>query len=122
MAKQRAALAHIASMAGLDIVLTPTLAADPVRVGELAFANYPDAEAWGLAGYRFAAFSAPANIAGQPSASLPAALSPEGLPIGIQVTGKPGTDQLVLRLCRQIEQALPWTLLAPDAATTSRKD
>jgi amidase len=113
MAKQRAATALHRSMDRLDIVLTPSLASDPVPVGALAFTKFADLAAWGTAGYAFAPFSAPANIAGQPSASLPAAPSPAGLPVGIQVTGKPGADALVLRLCRQIEEAMPWPRLAP---------
>ena len=113
MAKQIAALALDRSMERLDIVLTPTLAADPVPLGELAYTKFPTVEAWGTAGYGFAPFSAPANIAGQPSASLPAGLTPDNLPIGVQITGRSGQDALVLRLARLIEEAMPWPLLAP---------
>ena len=113
-AKQRAAVALVRSMDRFDIVLTPTLAADPVRLGELAFTRFPDATAWGTAGYGFAPFSAPANIAGQPSASIPAGLTSQGLPVGIQITGRPGADEMVLRLARQVEEAMPWPLLAPN--------
>ncbi len=114
MAKRGAAAALERSMETLDIVLTPALAADPVRMGELAFTNFSTIEAWGAAGYGFAPFSAPANIAGQPCASLPAGLTPERLPIGVQITARRGQDALVLRLARQMEEAMPWPLLAPE--------
>ncbi len=113
MAKQSAAVALDRSMERLDIVLTPTLAADPVPLGELAYTKFPTVDAWGTAGYSFAPFSAPANIAGQPSASLPAGLTVNNLPIGVQITGRRGQDALVLRLARLIEEAMPWPLLAP---------
>jgi amidase len=114
MRKQQAAAALEASMQLVDIVLTPALASDPPELGALTFSRFDDHDAWSAAGYGFAPFSAPGNIAGQPSASFPAGLTPDGLPIGVQVTSRCGGDALVLRLCRQIEVAMPWPLLAPD--------
>jgi amidase len=113
MRKQQAAAALEASMQLVDIVLTPALASDPPELGALTFSRFDDHDAWSAAGYGFAPFSAPGNIAGQPSASFPAGLTPDGLPIGVQVTSRCGGDALVLRLCRQIEVAMPWPLLAP---------
>lgn len=108
MAKHRAATALHRSMGALDLLLTPALAADAPEIGTLAFARFESAAAWSDAGYGFAPFSAPANIAGQPSASIPFGQTPEGLPLAIQLTGKAGADELVLRLSRQIEQERPW--------------
>ncbi len=49
------------------------------------------------------------NITGFPGASVPVGFSPEGLPIGVQVIGRPYEEELVLGVAEQIEQARgPW--------------
>jgi Asp-tRNA(Asn)/Glu-tRNA(Gln) amidotransferase A subunit family amidase len=49
------------------------------------------------------------NLTGFPGASVPMALSSEGLPIGVQVIGRPHEDELVLAVAERIEQARgPW--------------
>jgi Asp-tRNA(Asn)/Glu-tRNA(Gln) amidotransferase A subunit family amidase len=49
------------------------------------------------------------NLAGFPGASVPMGFSPEGLPIGVQVIGRPYEEELVLSVASQIEQARgPW--------------
>jgi len=49
------------------------------------------------------------NLAGFPGATVPVGLSPEGLPLGVQVIGHPHEDELVLSVAGQIEQARgPW--------------
>jgi Asp-tRNA(Asn)/Glu-tRNA(Gln) amidotransferase A subunit family amidase len=57
-------------------------------------------------------FSQWLNLTGFPGASVPAGVSNEGLPIGVQVIGRPFEDELVLAVAEAIEQARgPW--LAP---------
>jgi len=49
------------------------------------------------------------NLAGFPGASVPVALSAEGLPIGVQVIGRPHEEELVMAVAEKIEQARgPW--------------
>jgi Asp-tRNA(Asn)/Glu-tRNA(Gln) amidotransferase A subunit family amidase len=49
------------------------------------------------------------NLAGFPGASVPIGVSSEGLPIGVQVIGRPFEEQLVLAIAEAIEQARgPW--------------
>ncbi len=51
------------------------------------------------------------NLAGFPGASVPMALSVEGLPIGVQVIGRPFEEELVLAVAEVIEQSRgPWQL------------
>jgi amidase len=45
------------------------------------------------------------NLAGFPGVSLPMSSSPEGLPIGVQVVGRPHEEELVLSVAEQLEQA-----------------
>jgi Asp-tRNA(Asn)/Glu-tRNA(Gln) amidotransferase A subunit family amidase len=45
------------------------------------------------------------NLAGLPGASVPLGLSNEGLPIGVQVIGRPHEDELVLDVAERLEEA-----------------
>lgn len=97
------------SMEGFDLVLSPALHEDPPPLGTLTFeANDSDLGRWTGRGYGFAPFATPANLAGQPAASCPVTVSEQGLPVGVQIAGKPGNDALVLRVAQEIEQAVDW--------------
>jgi Asp-tRNA(Asn)/Glu-tRNA(Gln) amidotransferase A subunit family amidase len=49
------------------------------------------------------------NLTGFPGASVPLGLSPEGMPIGVQVIGRPHEEELVLAVGERLEQARgPW--------------
>ena len=54
-----------------------------------------------------------ANACWLPSISVPAGVSAAGLPVGLQITCRRHSDELVLRLARILEQTQPWPLLAP---------
>jgi amidase len=56
----------------------------------------------------YANFAHPINLSGQPAVSLPLAWSAAGLPIGVQLIGRPLEEALILRLAAQFEQASPW--------------
>src|SRR6267142_271331 len=45
------------------------------------------------------------NLTGFPGASVPVGLSSEGLPIGIQIIGRPHEDELVLAVAERLEEA-----------------
>ena len=54
-------------------------------------------------------FSQWLNLTGFPGASVPVALSNHGLPIGVQVIGRPFEDELVLAVAEAIERSRgPW--------------
>jgi len=54
-------------------------------------------------------FSQWLNLAGFPGASVPLALSNEGLPIGVQIIGRPHEDELILAIAERLEEARgPW--------------
>jgi amidase len=48
------------------------------------------------------------NLTGQPALSLPLICENDGLPIGIQLVGRPHDEAGILRLGHELEQALPW--------------
>ena len=47
----------------------------------------------------------PANMAGLPGISVPAGLSEEGLPLGLQVVGRAFDEETVLRVAHVLERA-----------------
>jgi aspartyl-tRNA(Asn)/glutamyl-tRNA(Gln) amidotransferase subunit A len=53
-------------------------------------------------------FTMLANICWNPAASVPAGLSQDGLPIGLQIVAARHRDDVVMRLARIFEQARPW--------------
>jgi Asp-tRNA(Asn)/Glu-tRNA(Gln) amidotransferase A subunit family amidase len=55
------------------------------------------------------------NITGVPSISVPAGLSPRGLPVGLQIVGMRHTDGLLLDVAATLERIRPWPLVAPAA-------
>ncbi|TVT07986.1 amidase [Amycolatopsis bartoniae] len=73
----------------------------PYAVGPSWAARPADLQwlAWAPAAYPF-------NLTGQPAVSVPAGLTPAGLPVGIQLVGPPGGDELVFGVAATIEAAL----------------
>lgn len=61
-----------------------------------------------------------ANVAGCPAISIPAGLTSEGLPVGLQLTAPRFQDGLLLRLAKLLEDVQPWPRLAPGYEGLSR--
>ncbi len=56
------------------------------------------------------------NLSNAPAVTLPCGFSSSGLPIGLQIGGRPGADETVLKVAHAYEQATTWhTLRAPNA-------
>jgi len=89
----------------LDVLVTPTVGQLAPRVGQ--YRELPPGEQFRQAA-AYGAFTAAFNLTGQPAASLPAGVSRDGRPIGVQVVGRPRGDAELLRGCRARERALPW--------------
>ncbi len=83
-------------MAGVDLVLTPTLAmvAPPAALGELPVRE------------RMLQCTYPWNAIGAPALALPCGPAEHGLPASVQLVGRPGDDAVVLAVGRLLEQAL----------------
>jgi Asp-tRNA(Asn)/Glu-tRNA(Gln) amidotransferase A subunit family amidase len=51
-----------------------------------------------------------ANVLGLPAVTVPVAVSEEGLPVGVQLVGRPYEDELLLDLAVRLEEARgPWS-------------
>ena len=97
-----------------DVLMTPTTAAPALPLGTLnANDSELDAIGWSKMTFDYAPFTPLFNMTGQPAVSLPLGRARDGLPIGIQVAGRFGREDILLSLARQLEQANPWALVAP---------
>ena len=96
--------------AGPDILLCATLAEPPARVGRFAHTttDYVDYRIGPNGIFAYSPFCAIFNASGQPAASLPLAMSDDGLPIGIHLAAPYGADEDLIALCAELELAQPW--------------
>ncbi|MBA2281820.1 MAG: amidase [Actinomycetota bacterium] len=93
----------------LDLLLTPTMACLPPKVG--SWREGMDVEpVMGLLNCTpMAAFTAVWNVCGLPATSVPTHVdAASGLPVGVQLVAPPWRDELCLQVAAQLEQALPW--------------
>ena len=58
-------------------------------------------------------FTCPFNLTGQPAISLPCGFDSLGLPVGLQIVGRPFDEETVLRAAHAYEQATEWHLRRP---------
>ena len=92
-----------------DVLLSPTIATLPTPLGLLNSNNTSiDAVEWTEQIFTYAPFTNLFNATGQPSISLPIGWSNEGLPIGMQFTGRFADETTLLQLAAQLEEAKPW--------------
>lgn len=90
-----------------DVLLSPVLAAPPVKLGWLDVRlDFPEALERLL---NYAQFTGLYNVVGAPAITLPLAVSKAGLPIGAMFGAKVGDDRTLLELSYELEQAAPWS-------------
>lgn len=92
-----------------DLLITPTLAREPLGHGEL---DYGSAEhtgrSWLEAIFAYGPFTSAFNLGGQPALSLPLGQTPDGLPLGVQIVAAQGRENLLLRVASELEARMPW--------------
>jgi amidase len=98
----------------VDVLVTPTLALQPVPIGWQE--GVPGAVEQLLRNTEFTPFTAVANLTGLPAISVPLHWSERGVPIGVQAIGPPAGDALLIRLAAQLEGARPWAQRRPPIA------
>lgn len=91
----------------IDILLTPTIAGRPPRVGVLDNGGTVRAS---LRSQPMIAYAVLWNVTGNPAASVPAGLAADGLPLAVQLVGRHGDEPTLLSLSAQIESARPWVM------------
>lgn len=66
-------------------------------------------------------FTLPYNIMGTPAISLPLAMHPNGLPIGVQLGTRPAGEHVILQLAAALEEAMPWAERVPPLHVAQRQ-
>ncbi len=95
-------------LAPYDALLTPALAERPLPLGTLDTAA-PDPMSTFTRSGLFTPFTPVFNASGQPGISLPLYQGEDGLPLGVQLVGRPAGEAALLALASQVEAAAPWT-------------
>jgi amidase len=109
-----------------DVVLTPTTAAPPPRIGTLVNMNGRQTDRAMIAACPYAW---PWNVLGWPGVNVPAGFVGEGLPVGAQLLGPANSEPLLVSLAAQLEADLRWQERWPPSpaagvapATRARRD
>ena len=95
----------IRQFAPFDAVITPALAMTPRPVG---WYDAVDAERNFAQQVKFTPFTSIANVAGLPAISLPVSTTDAGVPMAVQLIGRPGGEHVLLSIGAQLERRLRW--------------
>ena len=88
-----------------DAVVTPALAMTPRPIG---WYDAEDAERNFAQQVQYTPFTSFANVSGLPAITLPVAQTADGLPMGVQLVGRPGGEHVLLAIGAQLERRLEW--------------
>jgi aspartyl-tRNA(Asn)/glutamyl-tRNA(Gln) amidotransferase subunit A len=99
------------TLEGVDVLVTPMMAVGAPRIGQETLPFMGVEERLSTVLTRFAR---PFNLTGLPALSVPCGFTREGLPIGLQIAGRPFDEALVLRVGYAYEQATEWHLRRPE--------
>lgn len=89
-----------------DVLVLPTYMHPPIRVGE--WNNLRASKTL----EKIVSWIAPCpafNATGQPAIAIPTGFTPDGLPIGVQLIGRPAAEATLISLAAQLEQVSPWS-------------
>lgn len=96
-----------------DVLITPTIPIPPFEAGHdvppgSEFTDWP----------QWTPFTYPFNLTQQPAVSVPAGVTEDGRPVGLQIVGPRHSDDLVLAVARLLESARPWEVAVPSASAS----
>ncbi|MBI2169119.1 MAG: amidase [Actinobacteria bacterium] len=97
---------------GFDLLVTPTMAVPPPPIGWITFDPENPLASMVTVGAT-TPFTMVWNVTGSPAISLPLHRTDEGLPVGVQLVARPGREDVLLAVARQVEAAAPWADLRP---------
>ena len=107
----------VQQLASYNALITPTLTRPAPRLGTM-----PSRDPWTIDKngkqvhdiYTWTAFVFPFNSTGQPAVSIPMGFNQAGLPLGLQIVGRPNDEAGIIALAAQFEEARPWKDKLPD--------
>jgi aspartyl-tRNA(Asn)/glutamyl-tRNA(Gln) amidotransferase subunit A len=90
----------------VDVLVLPTGPVTAPPVESIPGIQSKEHALTGLAGR--ISFTGPFNLAGTPALSIPCGFSSSGMPMGLQIVGRPFAEETVLRVAHAYEQATEW--------------
>lgn len=104
---ERALIARWFSPAGarVDAVLTPSMALTPRPLG---WYDAGDGDRNFRQQVEYTPFTSYVNVSGLPAIALPTTTTADGVPMGVQLVGRPGGEAVLVSIARQLERALAW--------------
>ena len=90
----------------VDVLVLPTGPVTAPPVESVPGVQSKEHALTGLAGR--ISFTGPFNLAGTPALSVPCGFSSSGMPMGLQIVGRPFAEETVLRVAHAYEQATEW--------------
>lgn len=103
----------VALFESVDVLVLPTYMHPTIRIGEWANLNPEETLEKVI---HWVAPCPPFNASGQPAIALPTGFDPNGLPVGIQIVGRPAAEATIIALAAQLEAAKPWSHHRPEFA------
>jgi aspartyl-tRNA(Asn)/glutamyl-tRNA(Gln) amidotransferase subunit A len=105
--------AHLAAVSGVDAVIAPVAPLAAPTIAESDVGNGPDADA---VIQRVTRFTRPVNYLGLPSLAVPAGFTRNGLPVGMQLIGRPFDEATLLRIGAAFQRATDFHDRVPQLA------
>jgi aspartyl-tRNA(Asn)/glutamyl-tRNA(Gln) amidotransferase subunit A len=96
---------YVQALAGVNVLVTPTTIAPAAPIAEDVSTAATSSLAMSL---QFTRFTNPFNLTGLPALSVPCGFTKEGLPIGLQIVGRPFDEATVLRVGHAFQEATDW--------------
>jgi amidase len=115
--RARASRRIVALWDEVDVLLTPALATTPIAAEGGYGRSAPAAVNIAT---RFTPFTSVFNLTGQPAVTVPAGFAADGLPLSVQLVGRPEAEHVLYSLAAQIEAARPWADAVPGPARASQ--
>jgi amidase len=104
-----------------DLLVTPTVNAPALPLG---YHNQDDpsldAEGWARRMFDVCSFTPVFNWTGTPALSVPTGMTPDGLPIGVQLAAPMCDEATLIRVGSALEEAMPWRGRTPSVHPSSR--
>jgi aspartyl-tRNA(Asn)/glutamyl-tRNA(Gln) amidotransferase subunit A len=105
--------AHLAAVDGVDAVIAPVAPVAAPTIAESDVGNSPDADA---VIQRLTRFTRPVNYLGLPSLAVPSGFTRDGLPVGMQLIGRPFDEATLLRIGAAFQRATDFHDRVPEFA------
>jgi aspartyl-tRNA(Asn)/glutamyl-tRNA(Gln) amidotransferase subunit A len=105
--------AHLAAVSGVDAVIAPVAPVAAPTIAESDVGNSPDADA---VIQRLTRFTRPVNYLGLPSLAIPSGFTRDGLPVGMQLIGRPFDEATLLRIGAAFQRATDFHDRVPEFA------